>query len=135
MKMKQQVSFRGLNDSDRLTVAQWLRDDPDHQGSDDRLFTVPAEGRSQFAVEVDGEPVFYAVVENVARLHIQFDPTKTGSPKNVKTLYFGFAWLRKQLKNRGYFECIFDSRIPRLVRFCEKVLGFIKRDQDYSVRF
>lgn len=135
MKMKQQVTFRPVTVDDGLQVAQWIRNDPDHQTADERLFTEPALGRAQFAVEVAGKPAFYVSVENVARVHIQFDPSTTGAARNLKALYFGFAWLRERLKERGYLELIFDSRVPRLVRFCQSVLGFIKRDQDYSVRF
>lgn len=134
MSQANKVTFRGMTVSDTTQVTRWLQEDADHQSADERIFTDPVIGRSQFAVEIDGEIAFYVATENVARVHIQFDPAKTGSRKNTKALILGFTWLQKQLKERGYFEVLFDSRVPRLVRFCQKVLGFLKLDQDYSVR-
>lgn len=128
------IGPRGLTAEDRAQVVEWLKNDPDHQTADSSLFTDEAPGRTQFAIEKDGQPVFYCTVENIARIHIQFNPS--GSIlQNVKGLITGFKWLMGSLKERGYHELVFDSRFRPLIRMCEKALGFQKRDQDYSVRF
>lgn len=128
------IGPRGLTQDDKTQVVEWLRNDPEHQTANSSLFTDAAPGRTQFAMEKDGQAIFYCTVENVARIHIQFNPS--GSIlKNIKTLITGFKWLMGSLKERGYHELIFDSRFRPLIRMCEKALGFQKRDQDYSVRF
>lgn len=127
------ISYRGLDDADKALVSQWLKNDPEHQSADSRLFTDQAPGRSQFVLERDKKPVFYVTVENVARVHIQFNP-QGSFLTNVKTLLEGFKWLLKSLHDRGYHEMLFDSRFKPLIRLCEKALGFVKTDQDYSVR-
>ncbi|HEX3682203.1 MAG TPA: hypothetical protein VHU83_06640 [Bryobacteraceae bacterium] len=127
------IAYRSLDESDKARVSEWLKNDPEHQTADCSLFTDAAPGRTQFAVDEDGAPVFYVCVENVARVHIQFEPGG-GTLKNAKTLITGFRWLIANLKQRGYHELIFDSRFQPLIRFCEKAMGFLKREQDYSAR-
>lgn len=128
------IGPRSLTDADKTQVVEWLKNDPEHQTADSTLFTDEAPGRTQFAIEKDGEALFFCSVENVARIHIQFNP-QGSLLKNVKGLLIGFKWLMGMLKERGYHELIFDSRFGPLIRMCEKALGFQKRDQDYSVRF
>lgn len=127
------MNYRSLDEIDKTLVEQWLSNDPEHQSADSRLFTESKAGISQFVVEREGKPVFYVSVENVARVHIQFNPS--GSVlNNVRSLITSFQWLIESLTNRGYHEVIFDSRYPSLIKFCKKILGFQKLDQDYSVR-
>jgi hypothetical protein len=128
------IAYRSLDEADRARVIEWLKNDPEHQTANYSLFTEPAPGRSQFAVDEDGTPVFYVCVENIARVHIQFNPKSGSTLKNVKALLTGFRWLIGNLKQQGYHELIFDSRFEPLIRFCQKAMGFFKRDQDYSVR-
>lgn len=126
-------TFRGLTEADKQRIRQWIAADEHHQTVNPDFFTETVAGRAPFVLEHNGAPLFYVTVENVARVHIQFQPS-ANKLSNAKALVAGFKWIIENLKNRGYWELIFDSRFEPLIRFCQSVLGFQKCTQDYSTR-
>lgn len=132
--MKQsKISFKTRTVLDDQLLKEWHKNDPEHQSSDADFFIDPAPGRQHLTVNHCDEPVLFLTVENVARVHIQFNPNG-GKLKTCKTLIMGLTWLIKTLKERGYHELIFDSKFPSLIKFCQSALGFFKLNQDYSTR-
>lgn len=126
-------TFKSLTDENKAQLVEWLRNDPEHQRADPDLFTVPQPGRSQFAVcGEDGKPVLYATVEMIARVHIQFNPGGN-KLRTAKALIAGLKQLERDLRERGFFEILFDSRYPSLIKFCRSALGF-GPTQEYSLR-
>ena len=133
MKKQEKIIFKSRSDQDNIILSQWHAADPEHQLADVGFFTEPSLGVQHLTVDNDDETIAFVTVENVARVHIQFNPN--GSKlKIAKTLILGMTWLAKTLKERGYKELIFDTKFPSLIKFAQSVLGFIKRDQDYSTR-
>lgn len=126
-------TFRGLTEADKQQVTQWLQADEHHQSANPALFTDTVAGRAPFVLEHNGTPLFYVSIENVARVHIQFQPG-ANTLSNAKALIAGFKWLCNNLANRGYWEVIFDSKFAPLIRFCQSVLGFTKCSEDYSTK-
>lgn len=127
-------SYRGRTVPDDEITKAWHAADPEHQHGDVDFFIKPVPGREHFVIDRDGKPLLYVTVENVARVHIQFNP-EGSKIKILKGLIEGFKWLANSLQARGYREMIFDSRFPSLIKFCQSALGFLKRDNDYSTRF
>jgi hypothetical protein len=132
-KGKSKIVFKGRTIPENQVLESWHKDDPEHQKADVEFFIKPAPGVEHLTVEKDGETMFFVTIENVARVHIQFNPT-AGKLKVLKTLMIGFTWLQAALKERSYREMIFDSRFAPLIKFCQSALGFIKLNQDYSTR-
>jgi len=130
------MKARLLNAEDDLVIASWIKRDPEHAGKVTAEFFTQSDTRNPgnltYAWEDEqGQTLFYVKVENVARVHIQFNPD---APKasNAKGLELGYRWLMHGLRERGYRELIFESTYAPLIRYCRRVFGFRRREADYS---
>lgn len=130
------MKARLLNPEDLPIIEGWIARDPEHAGKVQPEFFTQSDTRNPgnltYAWEDEsGQTLFYVKVENVARIHIQFNPD---APKtaNAKGLELGYRWLIHGLKERGYREIIFESTFSPLIRFCKRVFGFRRREADYS---
>lgn len=121
-----------IESSDIETLAKWIEQDEHHKDVDPKFFLAAEPGSQVYKWGDEGqEPLFFVKLENVARVHVQFNPN---APKasNAKGLELGYRWLIANLKKRGYREIIFDSIHAPLIRFCKRIFAFRKLDKDYS---
>lgn len=127
------MKARILSASDDSTIQEWIDRDPEHKGKIRApFFTQPSNGQLAYAWEDEnGKTLFYVLVENVARIHIQFNPDLNRA-ENARGLNKGYEWLIDGLRDRGYKEMIFESTYAPLIRFCKRVFGFKKSENDFS---
>lgn len=113
------MNYRKLIPNDRFLLEKLIAIDSDHANkSTVDFWTQEVPGKVQsFAVEDTKGPIFYVKSENLARLHMQFDPREKF--RTAKALAWFIPNIQASLKG-SYRQIIFESTSEDLIRFAER---------------
>lgn len=116
-------TVRPITEQDRAYLEEQIAGDPLHKDRMDADYFIKLlPGESAWALEENGQIVFYFKNSPAVRISIQF--ANAGRRKNMLGLMKGLVWIENIFRASFFREIIFDTEGPDLMDFAKKHLGF-----------
>ena len=115
------ILMKPVSEQDRSEVESWIAAEPTHANNTFEFYQ-QANTRSLLYSDEEG-PVLVVKFTPSLVMDAEFNPRASGK-RIAAIMSEGFPELERQAKEQGFRSIVYESVSEKLIKFCEKYMGF-----------